>query len=1153
MSLLLKNGQKINKLKSIIKIQNRFREIKTKLILLTDSLVKIKNYIHSILSNIQNNYDNNIISKEKYTEYIELISDINNSVIDLPQLPLTLHSLKEISTLSLQIQLTNILDNIYAICKKTGMINVSSILKLLCGIKWLNTIPDECFNLIVFYDKYMSTFKVDIIDENMRDETEEILEIAKNEGFTNPRELPFSTRSYPTITKSFTEKIEGIKLYVPYYVPRNGSNNSQRFIKITGFFKKDSLNIAKREIPFIKKYNNVKLSLEHMNIPDTFKFPFLEQMSLRDFISNNENEILNKIKNNWGDLKRIKDKSLAQVVKEFTKSTLEKQRKIIIILLLSESPEDQFLAHIVYDMISNDSSLLKKQPMADFIYKSMHWTIQKRFKLTSNIIDNEEKRIKDLSEDDIPIEKRISLLKANDKVKSKAYNKLKEMQGTKESSTKARSYLEGLLKVPFGVFKKESILSFLEDFKFKIKSKIPLLYGLVENTENSLYDFITEIKNIYEKCKNDLNTENEINIFMLKLVAKMEDLDLMEGSKSPDNSIDLTESTENIGKIEVTYNLNKQLVKECVEQIKNIQEVRKVLILNNVSNIDSLRRIETELNNIEHKLGINSPKNNNKRINNFDNYDTAVNNVSKIYDVIDELVKEWNEYKNKKMEYLKNVRKNLDDCVYGHDECKQHIERIVGQWMNGKMEGTVFGMQGPPGTGKTTIAKQGIAKCLIDVDGEPRPFCFLPLGGSSNGSTLEGHNYTYLGSTWGKIIDMIMEAKCMNPIIYIDEIDKVSGTEHGREIISILTHLTDPSQNKEFSDRYFSGIKFDLSKAIFIFSYNDRSKIDRILLDRITEIKIRPISNSDKVKITKDYLMPEILDQVGFKRGDIILKKSEISFIVENYTFEAGVRKLKEKLYEIVREINLKIIMDEKVELPHIVDQQEVEDIFSNNNKVIIKKCSSKPHVGMVNGLYATAMGTGGLTIIEVHRTLAENKLALELTGSQGDVMKESMKVAKTLAWNVIPDDIKKKINDEWEENGAFGLHIHCPEGATPKDGPSAGAAITCGIISRLCNLPIRNDVAMTGEINLRGQVTAIGGVDSKVDGAKRAGAKFVLLPKDNKHDYEKYVKKVKESLCSSGDFTMEQVHNIKAIFIEKIEDLIPYIFVENDLKFNFQ
>ena len=272
MNLLLENKTKMNRLKSIIKIQNRFREIKTKLILLTESLIKIKNYIHSMLSNVQNNYDTDIISKEKYTAYIELISNINETVIGLPHLPLTLNSLKDISTLSMQIQITDILDKIYIACKKTGMINVSSILKLHCGIKWLNTIPDECFNLIVFYDKYMSTFNVEIIDENMRDETEDILEIAKNEGFVNPKELPFSTRSYPTITKSFIEKIEGIKLYVPYYISRSDhNNNSLRFIKITGFFEKDSLNIAKREMPFINKYNSVKLSLEHMNIPNTFK------------------------------------------------------------------------------------------------------------------------------------------------------------------------------------------------------------------------------------------------------------------------------------------------------------------------------------------------------------------------------------------------------------------------------------------------------------------------------------------------------------------------------------------------------------------------------------------------------------------------------------------------------------------------------------------------------------------------------------------------------------------------------------------------------------------------------------------------------------------------------------------------------------------
>ena len=304
--------------------------------------------------------------------------------------------------------------------------------------------------------------------------------------------------------------------------------------------------------------------------------------------------------------------------------------------------------------------------------------------------------------------------------------------------------------------------------------------------------------------------------------------------------------------------------------------------------------------------------------------------------------------------------------------------------------------------------------------------------------------------------------------------------------------------------------------------------------------------------------MPEILDQVGFKDGDIIIPKKELLYVIENYTFEAGVRKLKEKLYEIVREINLnKITEDEEIEFPYTVSQEKIDDIFSNNSKIILKKCAKEPHVGIVNGLYATSLGTGGLTLIQVYKTLSDNKLSLELTGSQGDVMKESMKVAKTLAWNIIPEEVKKDIKKTWDESGPFGLHIHCPEGATPKDGPSAGTAITCAIISRLCGIKISNLVALTGEITLRGNVTAIGGVDSKVSGAKRAGAKKILLPEDNRQDYEKYMKKEKEALLSSSEFTEIEADNIlnsiEVVFVSHLKDVVEHIFVDNTLTFQFE
>ena len=184
-------------------------------------------------------------------------------------------------------------------------------------------------------------------------------------------------------------------------------------------------------------------------------------------------------------------------------------------------------------------------------------------------------------------------------------------------------------------------------------------------------------------------------------------------------------------------------------------------------------------------------------------------------------------------EFMGQVGSILDSAVHGHKRAKRQVERIIGQWINGEKSGYCFGFEGPPGVGKTSLAKKGIAHCLQDEKGETRPFAFIAIGGSSNGSTLDGHNYTYVGSTWGRIVDILMEHKCMNPIIFIDELDKVSRTEQGKEIIGILTHLIDPTQNDCFHDKYFNGIDLDLSNALFIFSYNDVDAIDRFWIGYI--------------------------------------------------------------------------------------------------------------------------------------------------------------------------------------------------------------------------------------------------------------------------------------------------------------------------------
>ena len=449
--------------------------------------------------------------------------------------------------------------------------------------------------------------------------------------------------------------------------------------------------------------------------------------------------------------------------------------------------------------------------------------------------------------------------------------------------------------------------------------------------------------------------------------------------------------------------------------------------------------------------------------------------------------------------YIKNVNTILNTCVHGHDEAKQHIERLIAQWINGKQTGTVFGFQGPPGTGKTTLAKNGFAKCLVDENGDHRPMAFLPLGGSSSGSLLEGHGYTYMGSTWGKVVDTLMESQCMNPIIYIDEIDKVSASERGQEIIGILTHLTDPSQNTEFNDRYYSGVKFDLSRAIFIFSYNDASKIDRVLRDRIHEIHTSSLSKQDKITIARDYLLADILENTGMGDDSLLFEDSALEHMIDSYTNEAGVRKLKELIYDIVRATNLDVLQG-VIKLPLRINVSYIDTIFEKRPKALFMKTRQEPCIGIVNGLYASSTGAGGITLIEVHKTVGEN-MELLLTGSQGTVMKESMQCALTLAWNHIPEENKKS----WK---SCRLHIHCPEAATAKDGPSAGVAIATAIVSRLTNVNVCQDVAMTGEIDLSGKVHAIGGLDAKLFGALRAGVKRVLVPEDNKRDVDIFVKK---------------------------------------------
>jgi len=288
---------------------------------------------------------------------------------------------------------------------------------------------------------------------------------------------------------------------------------------------------------------------------------------------------------------------------------------------------------------------------------------------------------------------------------------------------------------------------------------------------------------------------------------------------------------------------------------------------------------------------------------------------------------------DKCQEFMENAKKTLDNAVFGLNDAKMQIMQMVGQWIsNPKSVGTAIAIQGPMGTGKTTLVKEGISKILN------RPFAFLPLGGATDSSYLEGHSYTYEGSVWGKIVDILINSKSMNPVFYFDELDKVSGTPKGEEIIGILTHLTDTTQNSQFHDKYFSNIDFNLSKALFIFSYNDEAKVNSILKDRMYRIKTKGYGNKEKTTIANKYLIPAIVKNVNFKPEDIIVPDETIEYIINTYTEkEKGVRNLKRALEIIFTKINLYRLMKNDSTLFDNEKTINVEFPFTVTNDVVSK------------------------------------------------------------------------------------------------------------------------------------------------------------------------------------------------------------------------
>ena len=298
-------------------------------------------------------------------------------------------------------------------------------------------------------------------------------------------------------------------------------------------------------------------------------------------------------------------------------------------------------------------------------------------------------------------------------------------------------------------------------------------------------------------------------------------------------------------------------------------------------------------------------------------------------------------------EFMEKSQQTLNDAVYGLNDAKMQIMQMLGQFItNPKAIGSAIAIHGPPGTGKTSLVKEGISKILN------RPFAFLALGGATDSSFLEGHSYTYEGSVWGKIVQILIDSKCMNPVIYFDELDKISDTPKGDEIAGILTHLTDTSQNSQFHDKYFAEIDFDLSKCLFIFSYNDESKVNPILKDRMYRIQTSSYSQKEKTVIANNYILPRIREQVKFTTEDIIVPDDCLHYIIDKFCKEDGVRTLKRCLEIVYTKLNLYRLMKPGTNLFQQDMSLQVVFPFTVSKDVIDKLIKTKQDASYLHGLY---------------------------------------------------------------------------------------------------------------------------------------------------------------------------------------------------------
>lgn len=1041
-------------------------------LLLEKKLVFFQDVMQKTAVHVQNNKLLNILG----------IGEVNNCVSILYELSTKLKEVGDIDTNSQEKtdNVINVLQNINnelsALFKLFGTYLFEDLLWICFGNNSVNT----------YAISDMDKQKFELLKKHFHPTGYKVLcakKESKNDDSLNEKSKNLDMVDLASKIKPFHLKVNGVQLIVH-------NLQHKKSLLISGYIDDVCVHLLNNHL-ISSKFDAIK-----ENTPNSSEFKdetfqrFIDSLTLKDYLLYEPHEIYSKYVGCLSALNTMHQKTTSQIIKDFVISDLFVRRMMLIQLLTkSGRPDNQYLAYLLYDLLSNDSNGSVDSQEQNTLFDSLPWSIKQNFREAMKITNQYTHELSNFDLQKIPLEQQICLLKASDSVKEKAMQKLKEIKAKSEDTgSKARQYLDGLLKIPFNIYKKEPVLNLMNDIRLQYVNALKKLNN--HTNEKTNYTSLEILKGIKE-----LKQNNNQKCVSLNKIEKWDKQQLI-------NCIsEINKKTEN--NIKISNKKKADLIKEVVTFFENHKE----------------EPVSKEI--LESHFYTEEEKTNEKERQN----------------IVTEIERKYSEINNS----MQNVKETLDKAVYGHEKAKKQVQRIIGQWINGDTNtGHILGFEGNPGIGKTSLAK-GLANCLKDENGDSRPFSVIMMGGDSNGSHLVGHSYTYVGSTWGQIVQILIDNKCMNPIILIDEVDKISRTEHGKEIVGILTHLLDSTQNEHFQDKYFSGIDLDLSKALFILSYNDAELIDRILLDRVHRIKFDSLSVDDKVVISKNYLLPELCKNVGLV--DMIHFSDEtLKCIIEDYTIEPGVRKLKETLFNIVAELNLNILKN-NVDIQDIPIEITCEDIrnkyLSDKFRVRVPKIHDKSVSHMINGMWANQLSQGGILQFQACFSPASSFLEIVLTGNQKEVMREGMIISRNIAWNLTSYDKQKELMQRYNDpknNCVCGINVHAGDLSVPKDGPSASSTMVVLFYALFNNIKIKNYFAMTGEITLDGKIKEIGGLSSKILGSIKNGVKEIIFPSENNTDFEKFMEKYKENKVIEG---------IKFHSVDSIEDVFKLIFEE--------